>query len=348
MANVAQVLDTRSLTKISHFSGEEKDWPGWDFTFRSYLGLLNPRIKELLGHAVQLEEPPDFDEMGEANQQLANQLFHLLVMLCDKGKPVPILMSIDRENGFAAYRTLKLEYEPSIGGRHAAMLTNLIQPESWKDMELEKFRTAFLAWEVAVTRYETQSGDKLSQPLKIAVVARNAPEEVRKAVRTAQRAIGDSYPMLRGTILDYITGGQEFSIAGGGGLTPWITTSTVDRNSGPKDMEVDALTGRFGDKGGKSQGKGAAIAPLAGGLHGRRAARKETPRAKEKRTKVESRSPPRKLARSKVIVLTRTVANGAIRTRTAGESAVVPIKADQMGMPARVLLHPPAHSEWTS
>jgi len=75
-----------------------------------------------------LDEAPEFSEMGEGTQQLANQLFHLLVMLCDEGKPVPILMSIPDENGFAAYRALKLEYEPNIGGRHAVMLTNLIQP----------------------------------------------------------------------------------------------------------------------------------------------------------------------------------------------------------------------------
>ena len=197
--------------------------------------------------------------MGETSQQLANQLFHLLVMLCDKGKPVPIVMGTTSENGFAVYRALRLEYEPNIGGRHAAMLANLIQPESWKDMDLDKFRTTCLAWEVACTRYETQTGEKLSQPLKIAVVARYSPEEVRKAIRTAQRTIGDSYPALRGTIQDYLTGGQKFSGSSSGGLTPWVTTTT----SGPTEIEIDALSwDRFGkgdykgDYKGKSCGKG--------------------------------------------------------------------------------------------
>ena len=71
--------------------------------------------------AVAQEATKAIDGMGEDTRSLATQLFHLLVMLATRGKPVPILMGIERGNGFAAYLALKREYEPKVGGRHAAI-----------------------------------------------------------------------------------------------------------------------------------------------------------------------------------------------------------------------------------
>ena len=126
---MANLLDTRSLTKPDPFSGEEKDFPGWDFTFRSYLNLLSPRMETLLNQAMVLPDPPDTMDMDEDTVQLSAQLFHLLVMLCKRGRPLNILMAGERGNGFSAYRQIKLEYEPRVGGRHAIMLTALLNPQ---------------------------------------------------------------------------------------------------------------------------------------------------------------------------------------------------------------------------
>ena len=112
---MSTLLDTRRLTKPSQFTGGESDWIGWDFAFRSYLALLSPRMDSLLDQALMLPEAPDHVDMDEETTQLSTQMFHLLVMLCNKGKPVTMLMSTERHNGFKAYHMLKNEYEPKIG-----------------------------------------------------------------------------------------------------------------------------------------------------------------------------------------------------------------------------------------
>ncbi len=89
-------------------------------------------------------------------------------------------MRVERYNGFAAWRQLKAEYEPRLGGRHAAMLQSIIAPQ-WK-AETSNFKEKLQLWEVAISRYEAQSGEKVSDALKVAVISRYAPQEVKAAV----------------------------------------------------------------------------------------------------------------------------------------------------------------------
>ena len=127
----------------------------------SYLTLLNPRFIELLAVAENLAVPIGLTDMDEEATGLAQQLFHILVMLMTKGKPVYLLMAAERGNGFQAILAVKAEMEPKIGGRHAAMLTSLISP-AWKDdSDLESFRMQFMQWELDITRYEQQSKEKM-------------------------------------------------------------------------------------------------------------------------------------------------------------------------------------------
>ena len=157
------LLDTRTLAKPQNFSGEEKDWPGWQFSFLSYVALLSPRMAELIAEAGRLAVPIGLSDMDEESSLLANQLFHILVMLMPKGKPVFLLMASERGNGFAAYLEVNLEMEPKIGGRHAAMLAGLIDP-GWTGSDLEGFRMQLMQWELDIARYEQQSRETLAKP----------------------------------------------------------------------------------------------------------------------------------------------------------------------------------------
>ena len=103
-----------------------------------------------------------------------------------------------------------------------------------------------MQWELSIARYETQSQDKLNDALKIAIVSKHAPSEVKLAIRSSQRFIGDSYDKLRSTVVDYVISGKEFSASAEG-----IVTSAMQ--SSPTDMEVDAVS--KGWKGIKGKGK---------------------------------------------------------------------------------------------
>ena len=84
---------------------------------------------------------------------LSETLYHVLVQLCTKGKAVSVLMlqaeTIEEGNGFLAYCSVKNAMQPKLGGRYAAMLGLLLNPE-WATQDLMKWREAFTQWELAV------------------------------------------------------------------------------------------------------------------------------------------------------------------------------------------------------
>ncbi len=122
-------------------------------------------------------------------------------------------MNVKKGNGLQAWRRLKREYELRLPGRHATMLAGLIAPE-WAGLRPAQFKVKFLEWEVAVARYELQSDEQLSDCLKVAVIKRHAPQDVRTGLRTHISTIGTSFPKLRIFLGDYLGSGPEFDAGG--------------------------------------------------------------------------------------------------------------------------------------
>lgn len=238
-----QLLDTRSLAKPREFTGTDTDWPAWAFQFRAYVGLLSRQLHEQMEQSERLDVDPSYHEMDGDAQSRARVLYHLLVLLCPKGRPVTLLMRVEPSNGYAAWRALLREYEPAVAGRHSSMLAGLISPV-WTTAD---FREKFVEWEVALARYEQQSGEVVSQRLRIAVVSKHAPPEIRNAIRSHIRVIGDSYAQLRQVVSDYLTSGLEFNSSG----VPVTAGAAVP--DGPTPMDVGAVFG--GKKGKKGKGK---------------------------------------------------------------------------------------------
>ena len=140
------LLDTRSFTKPNAFSGLDADWQSFQFVFASYLGLLHETYDDLLEFAEKQRAPVELDTFSDDAKMLAKQLYHMLVMLCTRGRAATIIQSTERHNGFEAWRKLKAEYEPQLPGRWAAMLSALIAP-TWTN-DVMKWREEFNQWEV--------------------------------------------------------------------------------------------------------------------------------------------------------------------------------------------------------
>ena len=67
------------------------------------------------------------NQLSKEDAALAKTLYHVLVSSLD-GKALATIRSVDRGNGFLAWRALCLEYEPRSGTRMAAMLCGLLTP----------------------------------------------------------------------------------------------------------------------------------------------------------------------------------------------------------------------------
>ena len=246
----AALIDTRAISKPRDFNGEDNDWVAWSFAFRSYCGLLSGQLEEFMTIAETQSDPIEKDGFGTEATKLAKDLYHLLVILCPKGRPVPILMGGEKHNGLEAWRLLCHEYEPRLPGRHASVLTGLIAPQWSRD--LGAWRMEFQVWEQSVTRYETQSHQQLAGPLRIAIVQKFGPPEVGEAIRQMTRVIGDDYQRMRQVVMDYVLSGLQFSAQG-------VVTSSQRQQPHTQNnsMDINAV-GKYGkgkdknDKGGKN------------------------------------------------------------------------------------------------
>ena len=119
------------------------------------------------------------------------------------------MMNVERHNGFEAWRRLKQEYEPNLPGRWATMLSSLISP-SWTS-DAMRWREEFQQWEVDLGRYEAQSGTAIPATIRIAVVARYSPAEVREGIRSDEGgaeflAIGEANGDAGGAAGDVVVG----------------------------------------------------------------------------------------------------------------------------------------------
>ena len=108
-------LDTKSVAKLTVFSGKDKDYPEWEFTSGGFFGLLGWDT----AMALALTEPvPKLETMAEVYMKISKQLFHVL-QLYVKGKALGILKQVERGNGLQAWKAMKEEYEPKVAGEGA-------------------------------------------------------------------------------------------------------------------------------------------------------------------------------------------------------------------------------------
>jgi hypothetical protein len=231
-----RLLDPRGVAKPQVFDGSESNWPAWCFVFESYALLLSKDLAKHMDKAADLDDEPFLHEMMDNAVELARVLYAILVSVV-QNKALSILMNTEKGNGLQAWRRLKREYEPKLPGRHATMLAGLIAP-AWSSLTVPQFRQKFLEWEVAVSRYETQSDEQLSDSLKVAVLNRHSPQDVRTALRSHISVIGTIFPKMRAFLNDYLGSGAEFDSGG---------FSVVGDAGGMQPMDVGAL---FKGKGG--------------------------------------------------------------------------------------------------
>eukprot|EP00972_Heterocapsa_arctica_P004784 709136-Heterocapsa_arctica.AAC.1 len=86
----------------------------------------------------------------------------LYILLHDRisgGKAKDIVEAVPMNEGFVAWRRLKLEYEKDDSSRYTAMLNGLLNPQFEEAMKRtgRSFRDLQREWENAVERYRRQS-----------------------------------------------------------------------------------------------------------------------------------------------------------------------------------------------
>ena len=99
------ILDTRVLGKPDVFQGDQKSWRDWAIVMRSYSGLVDVTLVQLMKEAEVSTTPVLRAVLEEPAARSSFRLYHILLMLC-KGQALDRLITAGEGEGLEGWRLL--------------------------------------------------------------------------------------------------------------------------------------------------------------------------------------------------------------------------------------------------
>ena len=162
-----ELVDTKLLTKPRSFGGKEEEWGSWSFKMLAYVGALDGEmLKELMAASLEaVVANVQNSRMTTEGQERSRQMYYILILLLE-GQALQVVKALPSGEGYRVWRTLQERYEPAMPSRHAGLLQEII---SYR-FQPEQIEAAIADFEYKITKYETQSGEKIGEKLKIAII----------------------------------------------------------------------------------------------------------------------------------------------------------------------------------
>ena len=233
-------MDTKLLSKVPTWNGDEDQWFEWSFAFRAYCVVSSLISSEDLERAAGSTTSLPLSGQSPEARVRSGTLYYLLVLLCT-GKAQVILRTVEVGNGVEGWRVLSARYDR----RDTTSTTGLLQAILGFEMsdDLERIPDKLAEFELMVQRYNMTSGETLSGQVEKATILRTLPEPLKSHLLVnAQRFTNGAE--VRTAVRDYLMARREWR-------PPTAMTRERDTSS---PMDVDEVTWRW--KGGNSKGKG--------------------------------------------------------------------------------------------
>ena len=199
-----KLADLRGIAQPPPFSGDEKAWVDWRFRLQTVAALMNLYgvTRLAAAHPRQINQ----EDFSEENKWKGRTLYGLLVALVS-GRALGIIRQVPEGKGLEAWRCLVQEYEPEEPTRWCSMLRALMKP-AWN--EASPFMDQLIEWERQVRVYEAGSGDRVTNPMKCAIITGQAPQQVRSFLRLSPMDYAGDYPALRAAVRAYLSKGRRY------------------------------------------------------------------------------------------------------------------------------------------
>ena len=191
---VSRVVDMKACMKVPGFSGKATDWPDYQFKMRTIFDLLG--ISSMIDEAITTSDEAFVSrKMVGTARGYDKVLYTMLVSGC-QGRAAAIVRLLPFGAGFHAWRKILGEYEPAQASRHVAMLMGILDP-AWKAQGTQAFSTDLLKWERQVMDYTIATTHGVRDEVKIAVVLKHAPSDVRCWLRGRESMRSARYDDMR-------------------------------------------------------------------------------------------------------------------------------------------------------
>ena len=179
MAANLDLIDTKAIGKPPPFDGEETRWREWSYVFKAYLGMMDSGMTPLLAASETSTEAIQLEQMGPTTQDRSQTLQYVLILMTRNRALRIVRLAGGSRNGFEAWRKLTAWYEPHEAGRQVGLLSQILNP-SYRSTTLKDWEEDYFKWRELVEKYDSVETQALQDNIKISIVLKHAPEQIRQ------------------------------------------------------------------------------------------------------------------------------------------------------------------------
>jgi hypothetical protein len=220
------------------------EFRAWAFVFESVMEQVYPALAgdftviRTMDTSMTIVMPGN-DEGGQFERC---RMLHFALVISCRDEAQIIVETQEKSNGWAAYRALVANYDPTTSTRGLAMLEAILDFK----FTAARWQQDFTSWKLMIARYEAKLGRQMDAETKSSVLLKGLPAVLKAPMRLEAEKGQLNFEQLSAHVQSYMMTTRTWNekVVNTGGSS---SSGTVDPNS----MEVDAIS-----KGGKHSGKG--------------------------------------------------------------------------------------------
>jgi hypothetical protein len=176
-------LDERHFRRVDKFSGDPIKWREWAFQFKTAVGAVNNKTRELLEEIQKFPKDPNWEDIfqettEEDKKKMSAELYNLIVTLV-AGEALTVVRGVAGD-GWEAWHKLLVRFDPKTPARALRMMMSVMQPRRVKDVR--ELQSALMEWEVKVNQLDAEHNIELDEKIKLALLTSMMPNEFQDYV----------------------------------------------------------------------------------------------------------------------------------------------------------------------
>ncbi|CAE7835297.1 unnamed protein product, partial [Symbiodinium sp. CCMP2592] len=234
--SAAKLVKSPDVFAPKSLEEEVSQWPDWSFSFKVFVGFIDPTYAEEL-KKVELA-PPKPAEYTVGERERSTKLYAILASYL-RNRPLKLLKSEGSPDGYSVWRRLFEELEPSSRTRGLAMAQALVSfSQMTKGTSILDY---LLTYEKLVAEYEKLSeGKPYDENLKIGTVLKGLPNELRKHILIGLTPT-TKYADIRKKLLEYERSTQSWNAEN---ILQSFNMESATKNTpynGPQPVDIDRV-----------------------------------------------------------------------------------------------------------
>ena len=176
-------LDERHFRRMDKFSGDPIKWREWAFQFKTSVGAVNNKTRDLLEEIQKSTKDPDWEEIFEETteddkKKMSAELYNLIVTLV-AGEALTVVRGVAGD-GWEAWHKLLVRFDPKTPARALRMMMSVMQPRRVKDVR--ELQSALMEWEVKVNQLDAEHNIEIDEKIRLALLTSMMPNEFQDYV----------------------------------------------------------------------------------------------------------------------------------------------------------------------